>query len=44
MPPAPPEEEELIFETLQKGINFNKYDDIPVECTGRDAPKFGIGR
>jgi len=32
-----PEDEEHIFETIQKGINFDKYDQISVECTGQDA-------
>jgi len=32
-----PEDEESIFQTIQKGINFDKYDQISVECTGRDA-------
>ncbi|XP_071952611.1 ATP-dependent RNA helicase DDX4-like isoform X2 [Antedon mediterranea] len=36
VPPAPPEEEQAIFETMQKGINFDKYDDIPVEKSGND--------
>ena len=38
IPPAPPEEEDKIFATMAAGINFNKYDDIPVEVTGSDAP------
>nr|BAJ07808.1 putative vasa protein [Anneissia japonica] len=36
VPPPPPEGEQEIFETMQKGINFNKYDDIPVEISGND--------
>ena len=32
-----PEDEEHVFETIQKGINFDKYDQISVECTGQDA-------
>ena len=27
---------------MQKGINFDKYDDIPVECTGNNSPKSGV--
>ena len=36
IPPAPPEEEEEIFKTIQQGINFDNYDSIAVEVTGRD--------
>lgn len=39
IPPPLPEDEEHIFETIQKGINFDKYDQINVECTGHDALK-----
>ena len=39
VPPLPPDDEETIFSTISKGINFDKYDDIPVEATGRDPPK-----
>ena len=35
VPPAPPEDEGSIFATLDAGINFDKYDEIPVEVTGR---------
>ncbi len=35
VPPAPPEEEEAIFKSMEQGINFDKYDDIPVEVTGK---------
>jgi probable ATP-dependent RNA helicase DDX4 len=44
IPPPPPETEDDIFLStgiMQKGINFDKYDDIPVECTGNNAPKRG---
>ena len=27
-----------MFSSLAAGINFSKYDDIPVELTGRDPP------
>jgi len=37
IPPPMPEDEEHVFETIQKGINFDKYDQISVECTGQDA-------
>jgi len=39
IPPPLPEDEDHIFETIQKGINFDKYDQINVECTGHDALK-----
>ena len=26
-----------MFETIQKGINFDKYDQINMECTGQEA-------
>ena len=39
IPPAPPEDEESMFATMAAGINFDKYDEILVEATGRDAPK-----
>ena len=27
-----------MFSTMDAGINFDKYDEIAVEVTGRDAP------
>ena len=39
IPPAPPEDEESLFATMAVGLNFDKYDEIPVETTGRDVPK-----
>ncbi|XP_065903723.1 ATP-dependent RNA helicase DDX4-like [Dysidea avara] len=38
IPPDLPEDEETVFSSLAAGINFSKYDDIPVELTGRDPP------
>ncbi|XP_053394753.1 uncharacterized protein LOC128555684 isoform X2 [Mercenaria mercenaria] len=38
IPPTPSENEEDIFMSIQKGINFDNFDKIPVEVTGRDAP------
>ena len=38
IPPAPPESESELFATMAAGINFSKYDEIPVEVTGRDPP------
>ena len=40
IPPPPPEDEDSIFKTLQAGINFSKYDEIPVEVTGRGSTDF----
>ena len=40
IPPPPPETEKDIFEIgSNQGINFEKYQQIPVQLTGRDAPK-----
>nr|ABE27759.1 vasa [Azumapecten farreri] len=38
IPPAPTEDETEIFGGILKGINFDKYEKIPVEVTGRGAP------
>ena len=35
VPPAPSESEEEMFRSIERGINFDKYDEIPVEVTGR---------
>ena len=42
IPPTPSEDEEAIFNSMQRGINFDKYDEIPVECSGADPPTSGI--
>ncbi|XP_051766728.1 probable ATP-dependent RNA helicase DDX4 isoform X5 [Ctenopharyngodon idella] len=39
VPPPPPEDENSIFSQFATGINFDKYDDIPVEVSGSNAPK-----
>jgi len=39
IPPPPPEEDEEIFSAVERGINFDRYDKIPVEVTGTNAPK-----
>ena len=39
IPPTPSEDEGSIFETINAGINFDRYDDIPCEVTGRDPPR-----
>lgn len=39
VPPSPPDDEESLFATMAAGINFDKYDEIQVEVTGRDPPK-----
>lgn len=38
MPPALPEDEDSIFAHYKSGINFNKYDDIPVDLSGDSPP------
>lgn len=39
--PLPPSErvEQELFSTSNTGINFEKYDDIPVEATGQNCPQ-----
>ncbi|XP_031707949.1 putative ATP-dependent RNA helicase DDX4 isoform X2 [Anarrhichthys ocellatus] len=39
VPPTPTEDEDSIFAHYEKGINFDKYDDILVEVSGRSAPQ-----
>lgn len=43
VPPPPPEDESAIFQSIPTGINFAKYDDIPVEISGRAAPNSLVG-
>nr|BAE44472.1 Vasa [Botryllus primigenus] len=38
IPPPPPEDEEAIYASTQTGINFSKYDAIPVEVSGENPP------
>jgi probable ATP-dependent RNA helicase DDX4 len=39
VPPEPSENEEQIFRSIQEGINFDKYDSIPVEVSGENPIK-----
>nr|QFQ59538.1 vasa [Clogmia albipunctata] len=40
IPPEPTEDEDEIFASgINSGINFEKYDKIPVKVTGKDIPK-----
>ena len=39
MRPNPRFEQRLFGENKSTGINFDKYDDIPVETSGRDCPE-----
>ena len=36
VPPPPPEGEEELFKKIATGINFDKYDNIPVKFTGEN--------
>ena len=36
IPPAPSTNEDEIFVSITKGINFGRYDNIPVQLTGRE--------
>ena len=36
IPPTPSDKETEIFVKITKGINFNRYDNIPVQLTGRE--------
>lgn len=37
---APPDQEleNELFSGMNSGINFDKYEEIPVEATGKDCP------
>ncbi len=37
IPPSPSEDEKDLFATMAVGLNFEKYDDIPVEVTGESS-------
>uniref|UniRef100_A0A8C5CVI8 RNA helicase n=1 Tax=Gadus morhua TaxID=8049 RepID=A0A8C5CVI8_GADMO len=37
-PPPPPPPPSELFSSSNTGINFEKYDDIPVEATGQNCP------
>ncbi|XP_037042956.1 ATP-dependent RNA helicase vasa [Bradysia coprophila] len=40
IPPDPSTDEREIFSTgIESGLNFAKYDKIPIKVTGRDTPK-----
>ncbi|XP_046585574.1 probable ATP-dependent RNA helicase DDX4 isoform X6 [Haliotis rubra] len=43
IPPALTENEDEIFQSIEKGINFDKYDNITVEVSGRDPVGFISG-
>lgn len=44
VPPTPTEDENEIFKKVHTGINFDKQDEIPVECTGNAAITKGLTR
>lgn len=37
-PLSPPPNDSELFSGSNTGINFEKYDDIPVEATGTNSP------
>ncbi|KAM6958363.1 putative ATP-dependent RNA helicase DDX4 [Tautogolabrus adspersus] len=39
VPPSLPEDEDSIFAHYEKGINFDKYDDIMVDVSGSNPPQ-----
>lgn len=39
VPPEPSDSEETLFRTIAEGINFDKYDAIPVEVSGDNPVK-----
>ncbi|XP_054479832.1 probable ATP-dependent RNA helicase DDX4 [Anoplopoma fimbria] len=39
VPPTLPEDEDSIFAHYEKGINFDKYDDIMVDVSGSNPPQ-----
>ncbi|XP_050411929.1 probable ATP-dependent RNA helicase vasa-like [Patella vulgata] len=40
VPPEPSNDEAEMFKSIEKGINFDKYDSIPVEVSGRSPVSF----
>ena len=38
IPPIPSEDENIIFASMEKGINFSRYNDIKVKMTGNNVP------
>ena len=39
VPPNPSEDENVIFASMEKGINFSRYSNIKVKMSGRCVPK-----
>ncbi|XP_068560753.1 probable ATP-dependent RNA helicase DDX4 isoform X3 [Cebidichthys violaceus] len=39
VPPTPTDDEDSVFAHYERGINFDKYDDILVEVSGPNAPQ-----